>query len=59
MAKNIFLFFYTPKCNTFGMFSRKKMKHLSQNTRIINSSFNEENTAILVIATTTTTLWGC
>jgi hypothetical protein len=35
------------------------MKLLNQNTRINTSSIKEDNTAILVIATTITTLWGC
>ncbi len=33
--------------------------HLNQNTRIAASSINEGHTSIFVIATTTTTLWGC
>jgi hypothetical protein len=48
-----------PKCNTFEMYSNKKMKLLNQNTRVISSSLNGRNASILVIATTTTTLWGC
>lgn len=32
---------------------------LNQNTRIAISSTNEDYTSIFVIATTTTTPWGC
>jgi hypothetical protein len=47
------------KSNTFEIFTDIKMALLNQNTRIVISSNKEENRSIFVVATTTTTLWGC
>ena len=57
--KNLFLFFYKAKSNTFGRYYVTIMNHLNQNTKAPISFSTKGTTIIFGTTTNITTLWGC